>query len=192
LLRCWPPGRKEYQLAREPEKLAAILERTRQNGYGENFRGWQQEEKIASIAVPIRRQQRVIGCLNLVYMAKAMTIEQAAQNISPRCRRSLPDRRTDVRRGVLPITLSIGVIAVSHCARLRYIFYTAILSFAAEPIMSRHPRFFAMTLFSASLFAGQAFADRTLTDQLGREVTSRPRHPRRGAPASDLKPAGAA
>ena len=69
----------EYQLAREPEKLAAILERTRQNGYGENFRGWQQEEKIASIAVPIRRQQRVIGCLNLVYMAKAMTIDQAAQ-----------------------------------------------------------------------------------------------------------------
>lgn len=69
----------EYQLAREPEKLAAILERTRQNGYGENFRGWQQEEKIASIAVPIRRQLRVIGCLNLVYMAQAMTIDQAAQ-----------------------------------------------------------------------------------------------------------------
>ena len=69
----------EYQLAREPEKLAAILERTRKNGYGENFRGWQQEEKIASIAVPIRRQLRVIGCLNLVYMAQAMTIDQAAQ-----------------------------------------------------------------------------------------------------------------
>ncbi len=33
----------EYQLAREPERLAAILARTRQNGYGENFRGWQQE-----------------------------------------------------------------------------------------------------------------------------------------------------
>ena len=70
---------EEYQLAREPEKLAAILERTRRQGYGENFRGWQQEEKIASIAVPIRRQLRVIGCLNLVYMAQAMTIDQAAQ-----------------------------------------------------------------------------------------------------------------
>ena len=70
---------EEYQLAREPEKLAAILERTRRQGYGENFRGWQQEEKIASIAVPIRSQQRVIGCLNLVYMAKAMSLEQAAQ-----------------------------------------------------------------------------------------------------------------
>ena len=32
--------------------------------------------------------------------------------------------------------------------------------------MSRHPRvFFAMALLSTSLFAGQAFADRTLTDE---------------------------
>ena len=69
----------EYQLAREPEKLASILERTRHNGYGENFGGWQQEEKIASIAVPVRSQGRVMGCLNLVYIAKAMTIEQAAE-----------------------------------------------------------------------------------------------------------------
>ena len=73
----------EYQLAREPERLAAILARTRQNGYGENFRGWRQEEKIASIAVPIRSEQRVIGCLNLVYMASAMTIEQAAEKHLP-------------------------------------------------------------------------------------------------------------
>lgn len=69
----------EYQLAREPERLAAILARTRQNGYGENFRGWPQEEKMASIAVPVCSQQRVIGCLNLIYIARAMTIEQAAQ-----------------------------------------------------------------------------------------------------------------
>ena len=70
---------EEYQLAREPEKLHAILERTRQNGYGANFQGWQLEQKIASIAVPVRSQARVIGCLNLVYIAKAMTIEQAAE-----------------------------------------------------------------------------------------------------------------
>ena len=38
--------------------------------------------------------------------------------------------------------------------------------------MPRHPRvFFALALLSASLFAAQACADRTLTDQLGREVT---------------------
>lgn len=74
---------EEYQLAREPEKLEAILERTRQNGYGANFQGWQLEQKIASIAVPVRSQGRVIGCLNLVYIAKAMTIEQAAEKHLP-------------------------------------------------------------------------------------------------------------
>lgn len=38
--------------------------------------------------------------------------------------------------------------------------------------MPKQPRFLlALTLFSASLFASQAFADRTVTDQLGREVT---------------------
>lgn len=77
----------EYQLAREPERLAAILARTRQNGYGENFRSWRQEEKIASIAVPVCSQQRVIGCLNLVYIASAMTIEQAAQKHLPALQR---------------------------------------------------------------------------------------------------------
>ncbi|MBN4808553.1 DNA-binding transcriptional regulator [Citrobacter braakii] len=72
------PG-DEFQLAREPLKLDAILSRARKDGFGQNFRGWDQEEKIASIAVPIRSEQRVIGCLNLVYMASAMTIEQAAE-----------------------------------------------------------------------------------------------------------------
>ncbi len=76
------PG-EEFQLAREPLKLNAILTRARKDGFGQNFRGWDQEEKIASIAVPIRSEQRVIGCLNLVYMASAMTIEQAAEKHLP-------------------------------------------------------------------------------------------------------------
>jgi iron complex transport system substrate-binding protein len=37
--------------------------------------------------------------------------------------------------------------------------------------MSKHPLFLGLTLLSASLFASQAFADRTVTDQLGRQVT---------------------
>lgn len=69
----------EYRLAREPLRLGSILQRIRQRGYGENYMGWQQEQKIASIAVPIHHQQRVIASLNLVYIAKAMSIEQAAE-----------------------------------------------------------------------------------------------------------------
>lgn len=80
------PG-DDYQLAREPLKLEAILARARKRGYGQNYRGWDQEEKIASIAVPLRSEQRVIGCLNLVYMASAMTIEQAAEKHLPALQR---------------------------------------------------------------------------------------------------------
>ena len=36
---------EEFQLAREPLKLNAILTRARKDGFGQNFRGWDQEEK---------------------------------------------------------------------------------------------------------------------------------------------------
>ncbi len=68
----------EYQLAREPAQLAALLRRVRQNGYGENYRGWGQEARIASIAVPLTTDTRIVGCLNLVWIASAMSVEQAA------------------------------------------------------------------------------------------------------------------
>ncbi|GAB3918582.1 hypothetical protein GCM10029976_004030 [Kribbella albertanoniae] len=58
-----------------------------QRGVRTNYRGWDQEEKIASIAVPLRSEQRVIGRLNLVYMASAMTIEQAAEKHFPALQR---------------------------------------------------------------------------------------------------------
>lgn len=69
----------EYRLARDPIALDNLLRKVRHRGYGENYMAWNQEEKIASIAVPVHGDNRLLGCLNLVYVAKAMTIEQAAQ-----------------------------------------------------------------------------------------------------------------
>ncbi|WP_315707896.1 DNA-binding transcriptional regulator [Brenneria uluponensis] len=69
----------EYRLAREPVRLAEILRRAQRNGYGENYQNWESEFRIAAIAVPVRHDERLIGCLSLIYIAKAMTIEQAAQ-----------------------------------------------------------------------------------------------------------------
>ncbi len=70
---------EEGRLARNPVALDNLLRRTRRLGYGENYGSWNSEERIASIAVPICGEQRIYGCLNLVYVARAMTIEQAAQ-----------------------------------------------------------------------------------------------------------------
>jgi IclR family mhp operon transcriptional activator len=72
------PG-DENQLAREPLRLAELLRRIRANGYGENYRGWQREEKIAAIAVPLYHGSRAIGSLNLIWIASAMSVEQAVE-----------------------------------------------------------------------------------------------------------------
>lgn len=70
---------EENRLARDPEELEKILQKTRRQGYGENFMAWRREEKIAAIAVPVYVHGQVLGCLSLVYMATAMSLERAAQ-----------------------------------------------------------------------------------------------------------------
>lgn len=70
---------EEYQLAREPAKLDNLLRRVRNKGYGENYKNWDIEAKVAAIAVPVLFHGRLLGCLSLVYMASAMSIEQAAE-----------------------------------------------------------------------------------------------------------------
>jgi len=56
-----------------------VLRQTREQGYGANNQDWGDEGKIAAIARPIMRQDEVVGCLNLVYIAKAMPTEKAAK-----------------------------------------------------------------------------------------------------------------
>nr|WP_100548306.1 MULTISPECIES: DNA-binding transcriptional regulator [unclassified Pseudomonas] len=68
----------EFRLARDAIALDNLLRKVRHQSYGENFMAWNQEEKIASIAVPVFGESRLLGCLNLVYVAQAMSIEQAA------------------------------------------------------------------------------------------------------------------
>lgn len=79
---------EEYQLAREPAKLENLLLRTRHKGFGENYKNWIQEEKVAAIAVPVHSGERLLGCLSLIYMAPAMTIEQAADRYLGNLRRT--------------------------------------------------------------------------------------------------------
>ena len=56
---------------------------TRSKGYGENNSHWGEERKIAAIAIPVIHEERVMGCLNLVYIAKAMPVEEAARRFLP-------------------------------------------------------------------------------------------------------------
>lgn len=69
----------QAKLAQDSEYVEKLIRKTRQDGYGSNYRDWGEEGRIAAIALPVREGERVLGCLNLVYIADAMTIEEAAR-----------------------------------------------------------------------------------------------------------------
>jgi len=70
---------RQGELANDEDYVRRVLRQTREQGYGANNQDWGDEGNIAAIARPIMRQDEVVGCLNLVYIAKAMTTEKAAK-----------------------------------------------------------------------------------------------------------------
>ena len=70
-------------LAADRRFVERLVEHTRSKGYGENNAHWGEERKIAAIAIPVMHEERVMGCLNLVYIAKAMPVEEAARRFLP-------------------------------------------------------------------------------------------------------------
>jgi IclR family mhp operon transcriptional activator len=95
---CPPAEREELielMVSREDEQstfaadhrfVERLVEHTLSKGYGENNSHWGEERKIAAIAIPITYEARVMGCLNLVYIAKAMPVEEAARRYLPAMR----------------------------------------------------------------------------------------------------------
>lgn len=68
----------EYRLARDRPALDDLLARVVERGYGQNYMSWSDESKMAGLALPIRGGTGLMGCLGLVYLASAMSIEAAA------------------------------------------------------------------------------------------------------------------
>lgn len=66
----------ENALARDRRALNRLLSQTRLNGYGQRFKEFMPE--TGSIAVPIKPADRVIGCLNITFIASALSPKQAA------------------------------------------------------------------------------------------------------------------
>lgn len=73
-------GGLQAALARDSALLARLLNRVRQCGYATSEGDWGREAHIGAIAVPIERSKKVLGCLNVVYLKKAMSTEKAAQS----------------------------------------------------------------------------------------------------------------
>jgi len=74
IVRSAVPG---YELMAKPAHVKAELDRTRRLGYGRRF-GVPPLE-TGAIAVPIVLRARVLGCINLTFMASALKPEEAAR-----------------------------------------------------------------------------------------------------------------
>lgn len=69
-------GRAEDLASRDTRFIRNLLTATRRNGYGEQDR--EIFAKTAAIAVPILRGEHVMGCLNISFIASALTPKEAA------------------------------------------------------------------------------------------------------------------
>ena len=76
-------------LVRNSRAIVSIIARTRQRGYASNNREWSKESRSAAIALPIRHGERVLGCVNLIWAARAMSVEEAVERYLPALRHAI-------------------------------------------------------------------------------------------------------
>src|SRR5690606_10912895 len=68
-------------LARNPRELGALIRRTTSRGYGVRTGGERRHTK--SISVPIILGDRVMGCMCLIWIASALSVDEAARRYYP-------------------------------------------------------------------------------------------------------------
>jgi len=75
--------------ARNPALVRRLVNRVRTDGYGLNDGDWKAEAKVGAVAMPIRRGEEVLGCLNVVYLRRAVSTGQAVEQFIPALRRAV-------------------------------------------------------------------------------------------------------
>lgn len=69
-------------LARDPQVVAALLAETRERGYAINHGEWDAEPKFGAVAVPLKVQDRVLACLNLIFLMRAVKGEASVKEFA--------------------------------------------------------------------------------------------------------------
>lgn len=80
---------EQSRLALDRGYVDELLLKVRALGFGFNHGHWRDELKIAAIALPVMHGEHVQACLNLVYVAKAMSIDDAARRYLPHLREAV-------------------------------------------------------------------------------------------------------
>ena len=68
---------EQVRLARDDRLVQRMVARTRKDGYAVNDGDWKQEPHVGAIAVPLRAPDKVLGCINVVYLRRAIPAQEA-------------------------------------------------------------------------------------------------------------------
>lgn len=94
---------EQSMLAQSPKRLNDLVRRIRAEGYAVNDREWSKEPRFSALALPVRRDDAVLGSLNLIFAGRAMSIREAAD-------RYLPAMRVAIER------ISTALVAPATCS----------------------------------------------------------------------------
>jgi len=68
---------EQGRLAADSRFIKNLVRRVRADGFGSNAGEWDTEKKIGAIAMPIIHENRVLASLNVVYLARALRLDEA-------------------------------------------------------------------------------------------------------------------
>jgi IclR family transcriptional regulator, mhp operon transcriptional activator len=102
--------------AKDQRWINSMLRTVRTNGYGHRFGDFMPE--TGAIAVPIRHGNRILACLNITFIASALSPEQAAQ-------RHLPDMLQAVRSIEAEVLVQFDENLADRSRRTRHNRHTA-------------------------------------------------------------------
>jgi len=88
---------EQSELARNPALITQLVSRVRADGYGLNDGDWKPEAKVGAVAMPIRHDEKVLGCLNVVYLRSAVSTGQAIEQFIPALRRAVERIETGLK-----------------------------------------------------------------------------------------------
>ena len=89
------PDEQQARFARNDKLVQRLVERTRSDGFGINDGDWAAEPQVGALAVPLYAEGKVLGCINVVYLRRAISVAEAEARFLPAMR----EAAEAVRRG---------------------------------------------------------------------------------------------
>lgn len=91
LLRSGAGGEEQQAFARNDALVRKLIQRVREDGFGSNHGDWTAQAKIGAVAVAISADERVIASLNVVFLSRAVSLEDATRRYVPELQKAALD-----------------------------------------------------------------------------------------------------